>query len=460
MGAVYEVTQLSTNRPRALKILLPQLVADVHACERFVQEARVGASIPSEHVVETVAAGVEAGLPWLAMELLRGKDLAAHLADRGRLDAREVLEVFRQVCHAVGAAHRVGVVHRDLKPENIFLAESQREGVARVVKVLDFGIAKVIADGKTGAQATGAIGSPRWMAPEQINAGVIRPSTDVWALGLIAFELLTGTPWWESAYTGNAQGALYEILVSELEPASVRASRRGLQTTLPPGFDAWFARCVARDPAQRFRDAHEALVALTAVLSGAGVGLALDPTLPRVQSVLHPSSPLAVAPPPPPQLVPPPVPSPPWPLKRVVALIAGALVALVGVLVVGLWIYSEVMPTTRTSIELGPIAQGCVMPPADSNGLTTEGQTRLAEEMRLTTAVDQAGAAAERSGDMTGARVSRDQAAQMRRFTAAQLRTRAEEYDAWASANTACGQDTLREAQSRAANLRALAQRF
>jgi hypothetical protein len=132
----------------------------------------------------------------------------------------------------------------------------------------------------------------------------------------------------------------------------------------------------------------------------------------------------------------------------------------VGVATVALWIYSEVAPTTRVSIELGPIAQGCVMPPADSNGLSTEGQTRLAEEMRLTTAVDQAGAAAERSGDMTGARVSRDQAAQMRRFTAAQLRTRAEEYDAWAGDNAACGQDVLREAQSRAANLRALAQRF
>ena len=124
MGAVYVVEQISTQRPRALKIMLPELVREPKARERFMQEATVSARIRSDHIVEVVGAGVddETGTPWMAMELLEGEELADTMRRRGTLPPVEVMEVFRQLCHALAAAHRKGIVHRDLKPENVLLS--------------------------------------------------------------------------------------------------------------------------------------------------------------------------------------------------------------------------------------------------------------------------------------------------------------------------------------------------
>ena len=145
MGSVYVVEQLSTGRERALKLMHPQFVADPNNRRRFAEEARVGARIASDHVVEVIASGVDegSGVPWLAMELLHGETLFDRVEKRGAVPPAEAYEVLRQVCHALGAAHRAGIVHRDVKPENIFLASTRREGAAVMVKVLDFGIATV-----------------------------------------------------------------------------------------------------------------------------------------------------------------------------------------------------------------------------------------------------------------------------------------------------------------------------
>jgi serine/threonine protein kinase/alpha-tubulin suppressor-like RCC1 family protein len=271
MGAVYVVEQVSTQRQRALKIMLPDLVRDPKNRERFTQEATVGARIRSDHLVEVVAAGIDEATetPWMAMELLEGDELAKVLEQRA-LSPGELLEVFRQLCHGLGAAHRGGLVHRDLKPENIFLAHARREGAPYTVKILDFGIAKVIGESRTAAMSTSTLGSPLWMAPEQAEQGAIRPATDVWALGLIAFYALTGAYYWRIAHGDFAIAMLLkEIFVDPLDPASVRAGLYGRAAMIPPGFDAWFSRCVVRDPAQRFHDANEALAALIPVLSNA-----------------------------------------------------------------------------------------------------------------------------------------------------------------------------------------------
>ena len=271
MGAVYVVEQVSTQRQRALKIMLPDIVSDARARERFMQEATVSARIRSDHVVEVVGAGVDdaTGTPWLAMELLEGEELAAIAKRRGALPPADVLEIFRQLCHGLGAAHRAGLVHRDLKPENVFMASARREGVAFTVKVLDFGIAKVVGESRTSAMATSAIGSPMWMAPEQADQGQIRPCTDVWALGLIGYYLLTGVYFWHMANTENfvLPALLKEVYIDPIEPASARAARYNRGALLPPHFDAWFARCVVRDPSQRFADANEALAGIIPVLS-------------------------------------------------------------------------------------------------------------------------------------------------------------------------------------------------
>jgi len=269
MGAVYVAKQLSTGKERALKILRAEFVSDARTRDRFTREARAGSQVDSEHVVEVVAAGIDipTGMPWLAMELLRGEDLESFVERLGTLAPAEVLEIFRQLCHGLAAAHAVGLVHRDLKPENVFLATARRVGVPFTVKLLDFGIAKLVEE--TKIDATDAVGTPTYMAPEQTEAGrSITSASDVWALGLIAFRLLTGKKYWRAANADetNAVAILREVVFDPMEPASLRAKSLGSTATLSTAFDGWFARTVVRDPLARFANATEALVALEAAL--------------------------------------------------------------------------------------------------------------------------------------------------------------------------------------------------
>lgn len=274
MGAVYLVEQLSTGRERALKIMHPQFVQSADSRARFAQEAKVGARIKSDHVVEVVSAGVDddTGIPWLAMELLDGEELARRIQRRKFLSPQETLEIFRQLCHALGEAHRNGLVHRDLKPQNIFMARSRRQGEAFTVKILDFGVAKLVQEQAGDNDHTKPVGTPRWMAPEQSESGApIRPATDVWALGLIAFNCLTGRHYWKAANLpqANVTALLRELVVEPMPPASARAAELGFPGGLPRGFDEWFARCVERDSARRFPDASAALDGLAPVLEKA-----------------------------------------------------------------------------------------------------------------------------------------------------------------------------------------------
>ncbi len=270
MGAVYEVEQVGTGAMRALKIMHPQLVNDEKLRARFVQEARVSALIESDHVVQVVGAGVDSatGAPWLAMELLRGETMAQFLAHKGGLALWELRDVFSQLCHALAAAHDVGVVHRDLKPENIFFGVARREGASFTVKVLDFGIAKLVAEAHH--THTAAIGTPLWMAPEQTEIGMaVRPATDVWALGLLAFYCLTGMHYWRVANAERLSAAalLREVVLDPLQTASDRAAEYGRADRIPPGFDAWFARCVVREIDRRWANAREAREALEQIIT-------------------------------------------------------------------------------------------------------------------------------------------------------------------------------------------------
>ena len=268
MGAVYSVEQLSTGKRRALKVMQPALIPDARARERFVQEARIGAQVESEHIVDVVASGIDepTGMPWIAMELLDGQDLAAYIAQRGPMPHREAYELLAQLCDGLGAAHKKGIVHRDLKPENIFIATTRRRGSPFTLKLLDFGIAKVARPNHTSATGTSAMGSPLWMAPEQTEAGTrLRPATDVWAVGLLAFYVVTGKSYWRAGNLAEVglTPIFTEVLVLPLESPVVRAVELGVGPLLPYGFDAWFMRCVTRVQEQRFVDANEALRALT-----------------------------------------------------------------------------------------------------------------------------------------------------------------------------------------------------
>jgi eukaryotic-like serine/threonine-protein kinase len=267
MGAVYAATEMGSGTRRALKVMSLKLIADPKALHRFEREARVGRRIRSGGVVHTLDAGTDetTGLKWIAMEYVEGRELDDWLAS-GPTPA-ETRVVIQQLLRAVAAAHAVGVVHRDLKPANLLVVESPDAPGRPALKVLDFGVAKALGS-FTGASTQEGLGTPMWTAPEQGQPGhAPAPNADVWSLGLLVFRLLTGKHYWLSA---NREGPLsamaLELMRGSIGSASTRAAELGCEDLIPPGFDTWFARCVVRDPKQRFRDGGQALDALAPVL--------------------------------------------------------------------------------------------------------------------------------------------------------------------------------------------------
>ncbi|MBI5517913.1 MAG: protein kinase [Deltaproteobacteria bacterium] len=287
MGAVYRAEQLSTEVDRALKVMHPELLDNAKARDRFKAEARISAKIQSDHVVSVLGAGIDEKLqcPWIAMELIQGPDLAVWLKAHDPVPREDAWELFRQLCHGLAAAHRIGVVHRDLKPQNVLIAPALRADVPFTVKVLDFGIAKLVEDNHS--ETTAAVGSPLWMAPEQAQRGQLGIPVDLWALGLLTFRLVTGKHFWRTGNLGAVpiKDVLLELLVEPIPTASARSEELKGRPP-PPGFDGWFARCVVRDPSQRFKNAQEALDAMTPIL---GKGLLRGPSRGGLELVPEPS---------------------------------------------------------------------------------------------------------------------------------------------------------------------------
>ncbi len=299
MGTVYEVQQIATGARRALKVMHGQVARDPALRARFVREARLAAEIPSEHVAQVIDAGDDdlTGSLYIVMELLEGATLSSELRRRGAFAWPDSVEIMRQIAHGLGAAHARGIVHRDLKPANVFLSRSRHAGLALMVKVLDFGVAKAVAGGRESTLAI--LGTPAWMAPEQTTADAdVGPQADVWALGLLAFLLLAGQHYFPSAVGKNPSTAavLREVVLEPIVPASARAAALGVSDRLPRGFDDWFARCVHRNPQRRFDDAsaaYDALAALPAPSpSDAPLPIAEDPPPSRSAVLMQPETPI------------------------------------------------------------------------------------------------------------------------------------------------------------------------
>jgi serine/threonine-protein kinase len=266
MGAVYEAIHLDTNRRRALKVMHPHLFQSEEMRARFKLEARIAAEVDSEYIVDVSDAGVDEATqtPFLVMELLRGEELGDRLKRLGPLPADEVMTYMQQAAWALDRTHAASIVHRDLKPENLFLT-TREDGTPRI-KILDFGVAKLVAEGATAAGATRSLGTPLYMAPEQFRAGTrLAPSADIHALTLMTYTLLVGQAYWaeEARSAGDVIAFAMVVLRGPEESAVARAARRGV--TLPPGFDAWFARGTAVNPAERFATASDAVRALRGI---------------------------------------------------------------------------------------------------------------------------------------------------------------------------------------------------
>jgi serine/threonine-protein kinase len=196
MGFVVAARHLGLDQTVAIKMLLPSSLTKPELVSRFAREAKAAAKLRNEHVVRVMDVGELAdGAPYLVMEYLRGRDLSEVLAERGRLPITESVDCVLQSLEAIAEAHARGLVHRDLKPSNLFLAD--RGGGAAIVKLLDFGISKHPDDaGSAELSLTGkdaVIGSPRYMSPEQLrSAKTCDARTDIWAMGVILYELITG----------------------------------------------------------------------------------------------------------------------------------------------------------------------------------------------------------------------------------------------------------------------------
>ncbi|MCC6903567.1 MAG: serine/threonine protein kinase [Polyangiaceae bacterium] len=300
-GAVYVAEQLATEAKVAVKVLWPHVLQAKDAAEKFEQEARIAGRVNSDHIVRVVDAGFEEAtqMPFLVMELLTGEDLASMVERQGALAPDLAVEYLRQTASALDRAHgykdKDGVVrpivHRDLKPENLFVA--RRDNGETTIKVLDFGIAKVL--GATSNVSQEVKGTPLYMAFEQAGVGTISPQTDVWALGLIAFYLLTGKSYWRTAHLpeGSLTQLFGEVLSLPIVPPSQRMGELGVASPFPAAFDAWFTGCVNRDPNQRYRSAGEAIAALAEVYGIVPVGSRSAPSLPNVAGVGHGTPPHA-----------------------------------------------------------------------------------------------------------------------------------------------------------------------
>jgi len=256
MGSVWRAEHVQLRSPVAIKLIEPEIAQNPEALTRFLREAQAAAALRSPHVVQVLDFGADRGVPYIAMELLDGESLAARLQRVRHLSPSETARVVTQVSRAIAKAHESGIIHRDLKPANIVIVQNDEE---EVTKVVDFGIAKAsstklsaAADTRTGA----ILGTPYYMSPEQAEGErQIDHRTDLWALGVIAFECLLG----RKPFDSDALGSLLLAICARPMPVPSSYGR------VPPGFDAWFSRACSRDPSLRFSTARELAAELRAV---------------------------------------------------------------------------------------------------------------------------------------------------------------------------------------------------
>jgi len=268
MGVVFRAVDVELDRPVALKVIGAHSADEPGFRERFARESRLAASIDHPNIVPVYEAGEDGGHVFLAMRLVDGEDLARVIAREHGLDPPRAVRIVRQVAAALDAAHRVGLVHRDVKPANVLLVGTGEEEHAYLT---DFGLART--DRHSRLTATGIlVGTPSYMAPEQVNGERAGPSADVYALGCLLFEALTGRPPFEAA--SDVAVMLAHLQQRPPAPSTVRPD-------LPAALDAVLETALAKDPAARHASttalARDAQAALDATVAPDAVATATAP---------------------------------------------------------------------------------------------------------------------------------------------------------------------------------------
>lgn len=263
MGAVYRAFDTRDDRDVALKVLLANYSSRETDSKRFEREASLVKKLDHPNIVELLDYGqTDAGEPYIAFELLHGSSLCDVLKRDGALHASRVVQVTRDIIEALEAAHNLGIVHRDIKPQNVFLCDSDPPRAM----VLDFGVAKALGGEESVTtdltQAGQIIGSPHYMSPEQVRGQRVRPATDIYALGLLVAEMITG----ERVVPGHSP---IEVYMMHVDPKPLPLSAAVKLGVLGPVV----TRACSKDPDERYADAGELLKAFeSALLSGADAG--------------------------------------------------------------------------------------------------------------------------------------------------------------------------------------------
>ena len=271
MGSVWRAFDQNLGTDCAIKFIEGDLAKRPDAQTRFKREAQAAAQLRSPNIVQIFDHNVWEGVPYCAMEFLEGEDLGKRLKALGKIPHADLAHVMSEACRGLQKAHEKGIIHRDLKPDNIFIV---RDDDREIVKVLDFGIAKLTDGGmdvSSGTKTGTILGTPQYMSPEQAQGTkAIDARSDLWSLAIIAYECVTGELPLDSKALGDL---LVKIIINPMPVPS------HVDSTVPPAFDAWFAKATCRDPDGRFQSARAFADSLSVSLGVAA------PIAPRMASM-------------------------------------------------------------------------------------------------------------------------------------------------------------------------------
>src|SRR6478752_1040688 len=257
MGELYACFDTVLSREVAVKLMQRSLAAEPLVAERLMREAMLAAQL-RRHVAQVFDCGMLAtGEPYIVMELLSGQDMYAVLRESGPLAPEDVIAAMLQVCDGLAEAHEKGIIHRDLKPENLFCA-TQPDGQV-VIKIVDFGVSKQVTGQRMRAQTNPgeSVGSPQYMSPEQITSpSEVDTRTDIWSLGVVMFELLTGV----LPFRGSGTARICAAVLTEPAP-----SISNYRSDVPPALEFIVQRCLEKDRERRFPDVQQLSAALAAL---------------------------------------------------------------------------------------------------------------------------------------------------------------------------------------------------